>query len=35
MLANNTIYKLREMRLSTMAKAFQEQLEMCGRTDFL
>lgn len=33
MLSNNTISKLREMRLSVMAEAFQQQLEMNGRTD--
>jgi len=33
MLANNTVSKLREMRLSVMAKAFQQQLDMEGRTD--
>ena len=33
MLANNTTSKLREMKLSVMAHAFQEQLEMNGRTD--
>jgi DNA replication protein DnaC len=33
MLDNNTASKLREMRLSVMAKAFQQQIEMDGRTD--
>ena len=33
MLSNNTVSKLREMKLSVMAKAFQQQLEMNGRTD--
>jgi DNA replication protein DnaC len=33
MLSNNTVSKLREMRLSVMAKAFQQQLEMNDRTD--
>ena len=33
MLSNTTISKLREMRLSVMAEAFQQQLEMNGRTD--
>jgi len=33
MLSNDTVSKLREMRLSVMAKAFQQQLEIDGRTD--
>jgi len=33
MLDNNTISKLREMRLSIMAKAFLQQLEIEGHTD--
>jgi DNA replication protein DnaC len=33
MLSNNTISKLREMRLGVMAEAFQQQLEMNGHTD--
>ena len=33
MLSNNTVSKLRDMKLSAMAKAFQQQFEMNGRTD--
>ena len=33
MLANDTVSKLREMRLSVLAKTFQQQLEIEGRTD--
>ena len=33
MLSNNTASKLRDMKLSVMAKAFQQQFEMSGHTD--
>jgi len=33
MLSNNTVSKLQDMKLSVMAEAFQQQLEMNGRTD--